>query len=77
MKYLIAMFLLAACGREPVAKVQCSMKVTETNRKTFGTLEAVRCDAGDLLISATPNFIAGGVITSVEAVCGKIQMECQ
>jgi hypothetical protein len=70
MKYLFVL-LLASCGRD------CSVSVEQTAIKTFGSLESVRCDDGEVLISFTPNWLPGGVVTSIEARCGRVRNTCQ
>lgn len=68
--------LLSGCGREQ-AKVTCNMVSYKTSEKTFGSLEPLKCPDGDVMVSVIPNYIAGGIVSSVLVVCGQVKMECK
>lgn len=71
MVVLYAMAFLAACGKEV-----CTASIAPSESKTFGTLEEAKCPAGEVITSIHPNFLAGGVITSIVVACGKVVQTC-
>lgn len=72
MVVLWAIALLSGCGKEV-----CTTTIVPIEPKTFGTLEAISCGDGNVILKVTPHYLPGGqVVTHLTVDCGKVVQNC-
>ena len=66
MRWVLLLVLLAGCGHE--------LRVSPGDTLTFGTLEQIKCPAGQYVESVTPKYLPGGeVVTHLIVQCVRVQ----
>lgn len=80
MKYLLPiLLLLSGCGADspPPTPNACVSQTAKTKELNLGSLEKIDCGPGEVIVTVTPHWTTGGILTHVIVQCGKVTIVCR
>lgn len=77
MRYVIAMLLLAACGKEEKSPFECTHTYTDKVLRMVGPLEKAKCETGEVVLEAYLVYEPGGAPKWLNVQCAKQVTQCK